>query len=73
MRFISFELLMEALKEQGLDAVYEKLYELFYEAPLYITDRYGAVVYIPYDALDLWDYLEALYDNINNIDKEVEP
>jgi len=70
MRYISFDLLLKALKEQGLDGVYEKLYNLFMEDGICIIDQCGMVVYAPMDLFDLWDYLEDLY--LNKLNKEVE-
>jgi len=70
MRYISFEILLKALESDGIDAVYERLSDLFMEDTLYIIDRCGAVVYTPMDLYDLWDYLEDLY--LNKLNKEVE-
>ena len=72
MRYIAFDLLLKALNEQGVDNVYEKLYAVFLEEPIYIIDRCGNVVYVPMDIYDLWDYLESLYINACNITEEVE-
>ena len=66
MRYIAFDLLIKVLNEQGIDNVYEKLYAVFLEEPIYIIDRCGNVVYMPIDIYDLWDYLEGLYLNACN-------
>ncbi len=63
MRYISFDIIMQALRETDLDAVYERLHNLFMQEPIYIIDRCGSIVYTPYDEQDLWDYLEGLYQN----------
>jgi len=62
MKLISVELLVQAIREQGLDAVYEKLEALFYTEPLVIINSDGKVVFAPYEPLDIWDYLEMLND-----------
>jgi len=69
MRYVSFEILLKALENEGVDAVYERLSDLFMEDALYVIDKCGAVCYTPFDLNDLWNYLEGLYEKIN---KEVE-
>jgi len=66
MKLISVELLVQAIREQGLDAVYEKLEALFYTEPLAFINSDGGVVFRPYDPEELYEYLEILNE------KEVE-
>jgi hypothetical protein len=68
MRFISYEVLLGALQEYGTDAVYEKLEALFYAEPLVFINLDGEAIFTPYDALELWDWLENL---ANKFHKEV--
>ncbi len=60
MRLISFEALIEALREQGLDPVYSALERLFYEEPLIIINKEGEAVKAFFEPLEIWDYLEEL-------------
>ncbi len=60
MRCISVELLIQAIKEQGLDPVYLALERLFMEEPIIFINSNGDVVFTPYEPLELWDYLEEL-------------
>ncbi len=69
MRLISVEVLMQVLKEQDLDNVYALLERHYMEEPLVFINSNGEAIFTPYDPLELWDYLEKLYDEII---KEVE-
>jgi hypothetical protein len=69
MRLISYEVLLEVLKKHGLDHAYEILERFFYEEPLMFINSDGEVVFVPFDALEIWDYLEALNEKLG---KEVE-
>jgi hypothetical protein len=64
MRLISFEVLLEALKEQGLDPVYEALERLFYEEPVVFINKDGDAVFVPFDVLEIRDYLEKLNEEV---------
>jgi hypothetical protein len=66
MRLISYEVLIQALKEQGLDTTYAILERLFMEEPLIVINKEGKAIFSPLDEEELWHYLELLND------KEVE-
>jgi len=70
MVYVSFEIILQALANEGLDNVFEKLCDIFMREPLYVIDKCGDIVYSPIDEFDLWDYLENLENKIN---KEVLP
>jgi hypothetical protein len=71
MRHISFETIIKALQEAGVDALYEKLEALFYTEPFAVIDVDGNVVFEPYDSEDIWNYLEALKKKFIEIEEEV--
>jgi hypothetical protein len=62
MRLIGYEVLISAVQEHGVDAVYEVLEKLFMEEPIVIIDANGKAVFTPFDFEDLWDYLELLQE-----------
>ncbi len=64
MRLISFEALIQALRERSLDDVYLALERLFMEEPIVFINSNGDVVFTPYEPLELWDYLEKLYETL---------
>ncbi len=64
MKYINFDLLVLALKEKGIDDVYEKLEKLFLEDAIAIIDRCGSIVFTPFDSEDIYTYLESLYENL---------
>ncbi len=67
MRIISVDLLIQAVREQGIDPVYLALERLFYEEPIVFVDSDGKAVFTPYDALEIWDYLENLYTKLEEV------
>jgi hypothetical protein len=72
MRYVSFELLVKALQRGlDLDALYEKLEALFYTEPLIIIDANGNVILKPFDAEDIYSFLEKLYENIEKEEVEL--
>ena len=64
MRVISYEVLIRALHEKGVDAVYEVLERIFMEEPIIIVNANGEVVFRAYEVEELWDYLEKILENI---------
>jgi hypothetical protein len=58
---IGVEVVEEALAVEGFDAVYEKLYDLFYEDGVIFIDKWENT-FIPIDTEDLYDFLELLAD-----------
>ncbi len=64
MRYVSVELLIHALRERSLDDVYAVLERVFLEEPLMFINSNGDIVFTPYDLLEIWDYLEKLYEEV---------
>ena len=64
MRLISIEAVKEIINDVGVDAFYERLETLFYEEPLVFINKDGKVVFVPFDVLEIWDYLEKLKEEI---------
>jgi hypothetical protein len=64
MRFVSVEVLQKAIVENGVDYVYEKLEALFYEEPLIVIDKNGKAIFTPFDAEELYEYLEYLVKEV---------
>jgi len=62
MRVVSVEVLIQALQERGLDEVYVILERLFMEEPLVVINSDGEAVFSPFDELELWGYLEVLFN-----------
>jgi hypothetical protein len=60
MRVISFELLLRAVKEHGIDKVYTVLEHAFLTEPVIVINNDGKVVFKPCSTEELWDYLESL-------------
>jgi len=64
MRLISIEAVKEIINDVGVDAFYERLETLFYEEPLVFINKDGKAVFVPFDVLEIWDYLEKLKEEI---------
>jgi hypothetical protein len=62
MRLISYEVLIQAIQERGLDEVYAVLERLFMEEPLVFLNADGEAIFSPFDELELWGYLEVLFN-----------
>jgi hypothetical protein len=60
MRYVAYELLLEAVKERGVDEIYEKLERLLYEEPLIIVNMDGDVVFRPFEPIELYEFLEII-------------
>ncbi len=65
MRLINYEELIRALQEQGVDAVYERLLDLFYMEPFMIE---GDVMrFTPWDEEELYRFLEITYTTYKEV------
>ncbi len=64
MKFVSIELLMQAVRERGVDEIYEILEKVFYAETLIIVDKDGKAIFTPFDAEELYDYLEKLLEEM---------
>jgi hypothetical protein len=62
MKLVSIELLMQVVRERGVDEIYEILEKVFYAEPLVVIDKDGKAIFTPYDAEELYDYLEKLLE-----------
>jgi len=65
MKFICVDLLLDVVKEQGIDPVYAVLERLYLEEPLVFVNADGEAVFVPYDPMEIWDFLEALQEKLN--------
>ncbi len=66
MRFISIDLLIQILKEEGLENVYLALERLFYTEPLVFIDSSGKAVFVPYEEEEIHAFLELLNEKVNS-------
>jgi hypothetical protein len=71
-QILDLSLIVQAIKEDGLDYVYEVLERLLLTEPFVVINRDGRVVFFPMDTEEIWDFLE-LVDKKFNTTEEVEP
>jgi hypothetical protein len=69
-RLICYEELIEALQIYGVDAVYERLLDLFYTEPFIIVSE--SMRFIAWDEEELYRFLEITYTAYKNNNEEVE-
>lgn len=67
MRLISFELILQALKEQGLYETYLVLERLFQEEPLVVVNQEGDAIISFFDEEEMFCYLEHLQDTMEEL------
>ena len=60
MKLISFDVLLQALKERGLDDTYLVLERLFFEESIVIVDKEGNVLKTFFDEEEIFEYLESI-------------
>jgi hypothetical protein len=58
--------IVQALREEGLDTVYEKLEELFFTGPFVVINREGKVIFFPYETEEIFTFLEVIDRKFNN-------
>jgi len=58
-KLISYDDIIEAIKTDGIDAVYEKLLDLFYTEPFIVVG--DSMKYSPWDEEELYRFLEITY------------
>jgi hypothetical protein len=68
-RVISYEELIKALQTYGVDAVYERLLDLFYMEPFIVLGE--NMKYTPWDEEELWRFLEITYTVYKNEEVEL--
>jgi len=68
---LSLDGIVQAIREYGLDNVYEVLERLFLSEPFVVINRDGKVIFFPSEEQEIYDFLEFVNEKFNG-NEEVE-
>jgi hypothetical protein len=68
---LSLDGIVQAIREYGLDNVYEVLERLFLSEPFVVINRDGKVIFFPSEEQEIYDFLELVNEKFNG-NEEVE-
>ena len=68
---LSLDGIVQAIREHGLDNVYEVLERLFLSEPFVVINRDGKVIFFPSEEQEIYDFLELVNKKFNG-NEEVE-
>jgi len=68
---LSLDGIVQAIREYGLDNVYEVLERLFLSEPFVVINRDGKVIFFPSEEQEIYDFLELVNKKFNG-NEEVE-
>ena len=68
---LSLDGIVQAIREYGLDNVYEVLERLFLSEPFVVINRNGKVIFFPSEEQEIYDFLELVNEKFNG-NEEVE-
>jgi hypothetical protein len=68
---LNLDLIVQAIKEEGLDYVYEALERLFLSEPFVVINSEGKVVFMPGEEEEIFSFLELVNKKFNSNSEEV--
>jgi hypothetical protein len=60
---LSLDMLIQAIREKGLDGTYEALEKLFLTEQFVVVDKENKVIFTPFEAEDIYNFLERVEKN----------